>query len=69
MEEFGTRRFYPDPTRFIFSIPKLVLFKKLNGTGRGGDEKIPKPVPFTFDFLFLCFIFYFFIFAFLFLLY
>ena len=63
MKGFETRRPYPDPTSFIFSIPKLVLFKKLNRMGRGGDEKILKPVPFTFDF---CFYFLFFIFYILF---
>ena len=51
---FGIGRPHPDPTRLVFSIPKLVPFKKLNwaGKGIGGDEKIFKPTPFTFDFCF-----------------
>ena len=49
------------PTSLFFSIPKFVIFKKLNKTRQfGGDEKILKPAPFTFDFLFL---FLFFIFV------
>ena len=35
---------------FIFFNFQTCLVKKLNGTGQGKDEKIPKPVPFTFDF-------------------
>ena len=31
---FGTRRSHLNPTRLFFSIPKLVLFKKLKKSGR-----------------------------------
>ena len=57
-EGFGTGLSHPDPTRLFFSILKPVSFKKLNGTGRGGDEKISKPAPFTFDFCFYFLFFY-----------
>ena len=56
-EGFGTGWPHPDPAYLFFSIPKLISFKKLNGSG--GDRKILKPVPFTFDF---CFYFLFLIF-------
>ena len=56
---------HPDLTHLFFSILKLVLFKKLNGTRQDGDEKIHKPVPFIFDFYFLFFIFLYFFFIFI----
>ena len=40
----------------FFLIPKPILFKKLNRTGR--NKKILKPVPFTFDFCFYFLFFY-----------
>ena len=54
------------PTSLFFSIPKFVIFKKLNKTRQfGGDEKILKPAPFTFDFyfyfLFFLYLFYYYI--------
>ena len=56
---------HPDRARLFFSIPKLISFKKLNGTGWDEDEKIPKPFLFTFDFLFLffyiCFFYFYYI--------
>ena len=60
------RRSYPDPTRFIFSIPKLVLSKKLNRAGRGGAgiRKFPNPSHLHLIFVFIFYFLYFFIFAF-----
>ena len=52
------RRPHPDRTRLFFSIPKLISFKKLNGTGWDEDGKILKPSMFTFDVLYLLFYFY-----------
>ena len=57
MREFGMRRSHSDPTRLFFSILKLILFKKLNGKGRGW--KIPKPVSFIFDFVFIFYFLFF----------
>ena len=57
-EGFGTGWPRLDLIRLFFSILKLVSFKKLNGTGRDENGKIPKPAHFTFDF---CFVFIFFI--------
>ena len=58
---------HPDPACLFFSIPKLVLFKKLNRAGRRWENSQTRPVYILF--LFLIFNFNFFIFAFLFLLY
>ena len=64
MGGFGTGHAHPDLACLFFSIPKLVLFKKLNETGQDGDGKILKPAPFTFNFCF-----YFLILIFLYLLF
>ena len=64
---FETGRSHPDPTRLFFSIHNLVLFKKLNRTGRRWKNSQTCPVYILF--LFLFFNFNFFIVAFLFLLY
>ena len=54
---------YPDPARLFFSIPKLISFKKLNGTGRGraGMGKFPNPPRLYLIFAFIFFFIFFFI--------
>ena len=39
---FKTGRPHSDPDPFIFSIPKLVSFKKLNGMGQSGLARMRK---------------------------
>ena len=58
MEGFGTRRSHFNLIRLFFLIPKLISFKKVNGTRM---RKFSKPVSFIFDFCFYFFIFAFFI--------